>query len=369
MVAQACGFGTSHLCRTSLNFLHCSSLSLVLLLPWGKGGESAVAAPNSVSLRHDGGRTGGDDSTSFNIDDAPFGFFVDGSSIVAANGIHGPRLGAGSSELPPLLAPQVRLGLYLHASGSGWVLANLNRKVVSGSAVARGDEGRTISEWLFIDPGGRERFSYRPGDYVVPGFGDAWIHCAFERAHGAAHSIQTVGDAMELPWLLAPIPGDRNGRTSHFFEQLLVQWRRQRSAEEAADQRMRQPRPPTCGSGSSDEQNPDDHNRAPAAARLARAQAFLDAGRAADALVTFETLLPDVNDNEGSAAGQHKQAEAEGGDVGTITKSQLLPWLVAASAAVARLKAASKDQHNYNRGKGCELLRVGPHLATWYHTT
>ena len=151
---------------------------------------------------------------------------------------------------------------------------------------------------------------------VVPGFGDAWIHCAFERAHGAAHSIQTVGDAMELPWLLAPIPGDRNGRTSHFFEQLLVQWRRQRSAEEAADQRMRQPRPPTCGSGSSDEQNPDDHNRAPAAARLARAQAFLDAGRAADALVTFETLLPDVNDNEGSAAGQHKQAEAEGGDVG-----------------------------------------------------
>ena len=129
----------------------------------GGKGESAVAAPNSVSLRHDGGRTGGDDSTSFNIDDAPFGFFVDGSSIVAVNGIHGPRLGAGSSELPPLLAPQVRLGLYLHASGSGWVLANLNRKVVSGSAVARGDEGRTISEWLFIDPGGRERFSYRPG--------------------------------------------------------------------------------------------------------------------------------------------------------------------------------------------------------------
>jgi hypothetical protein len=290
------------------------------------------------------------DNSQFLIGEAPHGFVVDGSSIAELNGIYGPKLVAGLPELPPLLAPHVSLGLYRHTDGNGWLLANLDvvheAPPASDSAAVRAAGGAEprgpSSEWVFIDPATDHRFRYVPGTDLVPGHGTAWSHCSRQWHSGggvASGGLETVGDVAELPMLLAPIPGDGNGQTSHYFEQILVQYRRQKAAEAAANERAR-------SRAEDDEEERGEGEQCPvdAAALWELGRAMLDAGRPSAALRAFESLYATERD-----------------------WPELLRWLVAASAAVARVAAHAspagrpQDEH----AEGCETMTVGPHHAVY----
>ena len=201
-------------------------IKIALLLCWPTVYSSRdVATPGGVVIR-EGPRSSSSGSSFDTPTDAPFGFFVDGSSIPAMNGIYGPKLPHRGTDdeiedVPPQLKGQVYMGAYRHDS-SGWWLVN----VVHG--IARDSRG---PEWVFIDPTGRSRFRHR-GAAPVPGYGKKWSHVNDRRARrNSVHVITEHNDENELPRLLAPIPDDRNECvTSFVFEQLLVQLKRQRAA-------------------------------------------------------------------------------------------------------------------------------------------
>jgi tetratricopeptide (TPR) repeat protein len=252
-------------------------LLLLLLLLLGDG----HAQPGGVAVRSraraDGGRS------RFDVRQPPYGFVVGGSSIEELNGVYGPRLPRHHPEdgriipAPPRFAQFVHLGAYAHDS-SGWWLVNLRRPVREaeqqrdgggggGAGGGAGDGGPppTEVEWVFFDPAGVERFRH-PGEGLIPGYGPAWSHVAqpasasassdeakarsntgdglpaadpLDEAAAAYEALQEVApqniDGSELPLLIAPIPADQNGGiTSHFYEQLLPQLRRQRAAEAMA---------------------------------------------------------------------------------------------------------------------------------------
>eukprot|EP00946_MAST-07B_sp_MAST-7B-sp1_P004132 g4132.t1 len=215
----------------------------------------------------------------------PFGFVVDGSSLQELNGVYGPRLPRRRPsdgqvvDAPPAFAEYVHVGAYAHDS-SGWWLVNLRRPArhagreedresnsddavqKQGSDETRDSSPLTEVEWVFVDPNGVERFRH-PGEGLIPGYGPAWSHVIpqvsdtwpdegdmptfadtnsvdseepLDEEAAANEALQEVApqniDDSELPLLIAPIPADQNGGiTSHFYEQLLPQLRRQRAAE------------------------------------------------------------------------------------------------------------------------------------------
>ena len=187
---------------------------------------SPTVHSSSVVIR-EGPRSSSSGSSFDTPTDAPFGFFVDGSSIPAMNGMYGPKLPHRRTDdeidnLPPPLEGHVYMGAYQHDS-SGWWLVNLGHSATPG--------GKAGPEWVFIDPLGRNRFSH-PGAVPVPGYGKAWSHVPNRHAKRSdIHVITEHEDKDELPRLVAPVPDDRNDCvTSFVFEQLLVQLKRQRIA-------------------------------------------------------------------------------------------------------------------------------------------
>ena len=247
-----------------------------------------LANPNALVKHHDGPGEGS--HAAFSILEAPHGFFVDGSSITGLNGVYGPRLKRPEdlpSDVRPLIAHLhhvLALGVYRHDS-SGWLLANLNsdrQNPPSGGSDAPADG----NEWVFIDPSGVERFGHR-GHVMVPGFGRSWAHL-HRSADGSVlpASEGAADDQKELPMLFAPIPADFggahassycphgvahtlccsshiatctlsavccarcvsrvpcvrrvccvSGESSHFYEQILLQYRRERAALAASKER------------------------------------------------------------------------------------------------------------------------------------
>ena len=177
--------------------------------------------------------SGGHHSSFGTPTEAPFGFFVDGSSIPGINGMYGPKLPHTGTdgqvrEVPERLQGQIHLGAYPHDS-SGWWLVNLRHGF--------GPEASGGPEWVLIDPRWRHRFRH-PGAASVPGYGLAWSHVRRGRGHREDGAVEYYEDAdeRELPKLLGPIPDDQNDcRTSFMFEQLLVQLVRQRSAVAKAE--------------------------------------------------------------------------------------------------------------------------------------
>ena len=314
--------------------------------------------PGAVATRS--ARTRGSQNSQFTIGEAPHGFMVDGSSIAELNGIYGPKMVAGSPDLPPHLAPYVSLGLYEHADGSGWILANLfppgaqeEGEEAPGAAVAVGTEQpRGSSEWVFIDPTRRHRFRFAPGTDLVPGHGTAWQH--YSQQPRFADGLETVADLAELPLLLAPIPGDGNGKTSNVFEQLLVQLRRQKAAEKAAEaaakaraDRTDQAAEDTEAHGKKEDKEKKEEQCADAGAELwERGRRSMDEGRPAAALQALVALF--ALDREWP---------------------ELLSGLVAASAAVARAAAYATppgpSTPSQSDSVRCETVEVGAHPAVW----
>ena len=324
------------------------------------GPEAAGPGPGAVATRSRGAARGSQNSQ-FTIGEAPYGFMVDGSTLAPLNGIYGPKMVAGSPDLPPHLAPYVSLGLYEHADGSGWILANLVVQTskeegdrAAGAAVALPEQAPGSSEWVFISPTRRHRFRYVPGTDLVPGHGTSWHHCSQQPRF--ADGLETIGDLEELPLLLAPIPADSgDGKHSYIFEQLLVQHRRQKAAEDAAKDRADRAKDHTDhadradGAAENTKAGGEKEERcaAPdeAAALWELGRASMDEGQPAAALRAFEDLF--VLDREWP---------------------ELLRGLVSASAAVARAAAhTSPTASNPSQGDGerCETVEVGPHPAAW----
>jgi curved DNA-binding protein CbpA/tetratricopeptide (TPR) repeat protein len=169
------------------------------------------------------------------------------------------------------------MGLYYHVSadrGNAWILANVYTEPRNSNGVVReghpaappGHNAEAENEWVFIGPKATDRFVHA-GDVVVPGFGKDWKHVdrpsRFEYGSDGAEdggdhekssqdtpserALRKTSQALtqehpdqgddpkELPQLLAPIACDPgNPNHSYMFEQLLVQYRRQKRAEAEA---------------------------------------------------------------------------------------------------------------------------------------
>ena len=131
--------------RSKLTFKITSLLLLICAPTAYSSGD--ITAPGGVVVR-EARHSGGHHSSFGTPTEAPFGFFVDGSSIPGINGMYGPKLPHTGTdgqvrEIPERLEGQIHLGAYPHDS-SGWWLVNLRHGF--------GPEASGGPEWVFIDP-------------------------------------------------------------------------------------------------------------------------------------------------------------------------------------------------------------------------
>jgi hypothetical protein len=397
-------------------------MSIAVVVPWLEmlilgctlSMANEIALPydhQAVALRENG--PSGGRTASFQIINAPHGFVVDGSSINSLNGIYGPRQDYTSVVVPSYLKSYVNVGLYRHVEeDNGWILANL---------YTTEDLANEENEWVFIDPSTTDRLVHA-GDVLVPGFGNSWKHVhrspragyggSADEKRGQRHhqakgeptqsrqlqrtssgvvfpDSNDASDAEELPKIVAPITADPgSSNTSYVFEQLLVQYLRQKRAE-AESQRAR-----ACSDNVNDPNHcetrarlllkgPEDGPIQECFRNLERARGFrrarefdaaihaihailavepqfpgaykelgmlhLDAGRPKDALTAFETLY------------------ALNSEDGPDTMVHLLVLATTAVKRAALFDAERERNHGTPPPSGCEILQVGPHYAVYPH--
>ncbi len=125
------------------------------LFPWFSRAQDLVAGGGMTPYGGGGRRHGG----YAQVRDPGKGFFVAGSTIDDLNGVY------ERAPAPPLAA----------AGGRDWALTYINvvSKWVMGLSIPPPDApyapfGGAKTEWLFVDPLGRERFGHKGGT-VIPG--------------------------------------------------------------------------------------------------------------------------------------------------------------------------------------------------------
>ena len=210
----------------------------------GPGGMTPYTGGGGGGRRHGGYVT---------IRDAVNGFFVAGSSIHSLNGVYGPRL-EDLSSIPAAIAETVAIGAYKH-DHSHWILANVRRV-----------DQPHVSEWVFFDAEGAERFAHE-GNTLIPASGKSWWHlhrpsrvppeqaaAAKESAAAAAEQrgttpakestavrarADTPDDSDELPWQVIGIRDDER------LESLRRQaWEHEMRTSHAADRHRQALAPP-----------------------------------------------------------------------------------------------------------------------------
>ena len=128
----------------------------------------------------------------------PIGFWVAGSSVEGVDGVYGPRL--EHAALPPMIAPFVTdpglHGVWLHDT-SGWVLVH--------AEVEQQDGEEPASEWVLVDPRGRERYVHAGGGFAPGSGAPGWSHLRNRAARWAAQEEEEEEEEEEG---VRPAPAD-----------------------------------------------------------------------------------------------------------------------------------------------------------------
>ena len=147
--------------------------------------SQGVVGPGGVTTYGGGGRQHGG---YVRVRDPGKGFFVGGSTLWGVNGVYVRR-----ETLPHEKMELHSFQLAYENEITGWFMALVDAPGPEKRYRAYGD-GR--SEWLFIDPDGKDRFGHK-GETIIPGSGERWGH--LDSRYGGAMEPWEVEEETELP--------------------------------------------------------------------------------------------------------------------------------------------------------------------------